>query len=255
MLLAARSPLAPALTQTDQAVAAPRRWHVLAAFPTALYARHARAGVLAVVTSDGLALPTAWRLPIPSSTVRWGVVAGDQIVTTPDQIHLPHSTIRAVRAWRPARVRRAGEARVALPSRWYADRIGRGSGLTPQGDDEICGALLVAAALGDPQPRTLAERLLSRTTSLSAALVTAAASGYAVPAVVSYVDAILGGTAEDADRLRADVAAIGHTSGAGLLRGIDLALAARDTPGPSEGRDHTAYDHDHPFSPKEPVRA
>ena len=51
--------------------------------------------MLAVVTSDGLALPTAWRLPIASAAVHWGVAAGDRVVTHGHEIRLPRHTIRA----------------------------------------------------------------------------------------------------------------------------------------------------------------
>lgn len=221
MLPAARSPLAPA---PGPGV---RSWRVLGAFPTALYAAHPDQGVLAVVTADGLALPTAWRLPVASPEIDWGVAVGERIGVDSAVIRLPHSEIRAVRTWRPARVRRVTELVArdcdGASQAWLRERVGRGPGLTPEGDDEVCGALLVAYAVGDPVPGAAARRLLDRTTTLSASLIGAAIDGYAVPGLVTYADAALRGVPTHA--MRAAVARIGHTSGAALLRGVDHAIA------------------------------
>lgn len=246
MLLAARSPLAPAGTgQAGRTSGSPLRWRVLAAFPTALYLHRRDLGVLAVVTSDGLALPTAWRLPIVSAAVDWGVGAGDTIVTTGDEIRLSRVTIRAVRSWRPAQVRPVGPARLRVDGDWIGERIGRGEGLTPEGDDEICGALLVAHAVGEQSLAAPATAQLARTTALSASLIEAAAQGYGVPALVSFVDAVLAGDPE-AGGLREQVLAIGHTSGEALVRGVCAAL-----PTPSRLTLTEAV----PPLPKESVRA
>lgn len=231
MLPAARSPLAPRAGVAESG--AIERWTVLGAFPTAVYLHRHGSGVLAVVTSDGLALPTAWRLAVPSRDVEWGVSPGDQVGVSTDRITLPLNDIHAVRAWRPARVRRRSSSRVWLRASWFAERIGRGEGLTPEGDDEICGALLVAYAVGDPALAAAVLPLLPRTTALSASLIEAAAQGYAVPPLVAFVDAVTTGDPMAAAR-RPAVAAIGHTSGAALLRGVDLALTAVG--------DHPAYD-------------
>ena len=57
---------------------------------------------------------------------------------------------------------------------------------------------------------------------------TTAAQGYAVPAVVAYVDAVVGHDQRTADRVRPQIEAIGHTSGPALLRGIHAATARID---------------------------
>jgi Protein of unknown function (DUF2877) len=117
--------------------------------------------------------------------------------------------------------------------------LGLGAGLTPQGDDVLAGLLVTLhAALAT---RRLARRFgdlvtsqaATRTTSLSAALLRDAADGFAVPALVDFVDALYEiGPADRAGRptthrTLADVAvpllAVGHTSGAALAHG---ALAA-----------------------------
>lgn len=182
--------------------------------------------MLAVVTSDGLALPTAWRLPIASAAVHWGGAAGDRGVTHGHEIRLPRRTIRAVRTWRPARVR-VREHPIDLhgpPLGWARERIGRGPGLTPEGDDEVCGALLVAYAAGDPRLALATQPLLSRTSALSASLLRAAADGYAVPDLVTYVQARFDADVDLASQARAAVLTIGHTSGDALVRGVDTTL-------------------------------
>jgi hypothetical protein len=115
--------------------------------------------------------------------------------------------------------------------------VGAGPGLTPSGDDAVCGALLVLHGLGRCVPSAL-DSAAVRTTSLSAALLSAARQGYAVPEVVRLVDAVLdevvdarvGGAA-----LRAalpDVLAIGHSSGRDLVAGVVGALRAWTAAGP-----------------------
>jgi hypothetical protein len=132
--------------------------------------------------------------------------------------------VTLVRTVRPAQVRRVAGGRPHTPLRSERRRqlVGRGPGLTPEGDDELAGHLLVLAAVGGAVPDLEPE--LHRTTALSASLLRAAARGYAVPEVVAYVDAVLAGDAATEDLLRPQVGAIGHTSGPALLRGIDTAL-------------------------------
>lgn len=236
MPFAARSPLAPPVG-AEQLV-----WHVLAAFPTALYLHHPERGLLPLVTADALALPTAWRLPDSSTRMRWGVAAGDVIESLDHCILLPAGPVRAVRTWRPARVRRSGSYAVELPPSWAADRLGGGRGLTPEGDDEICGALLVAFAGHDTSIADAVLPQLDRTTALSASLVRAAAQGYAVPALVAYTDARLSGNRAAAGAARHAVDDIGHTSGPALIRGVEIAIAHRQI-------------HQSPSLTKEPARA
>lgn len=108
--------------------------------------------------------------------------------------------------------------------------LGLGPGLTPAGDDVLCGVLLGLRATGrDGDHAQLAGALpplLGRTTALSATLLRQAALGYAVPPVVALVDAWHRGP----DRahlveLGTGVASVGHTSGAALLLGLAAALA------------------------------
>lgn len=104
---------------------------------------------------------------------------------------------------------------------------GLGPGLTPAGDDLLCGALAGLHAASDPAAARLADvvRRLApvRTTRLSAALLVAAADGAALPELAALLAAPTPDRAAAAlRRLRA----VGHTSGACLGAGALLALRA-----------------------------
>jgi hypothetical protein len=117
---------------------------------------------------------------------------------------------------------------VALPDRvtpatvWSL--VGRGDGLTPLGDDVMCGWLAGHRALGVATPAVddVVRRLLPRTTTLSATLLECAMEGEVADALADLIRA-LGTTREPG--ARAVLAAVGHSSGAGLAHGLDLALA------------------------------
>lgn len=164
-------------------------------------------------------------------------------------------TVTSVREWRPARVRRnpavtsvstavklqiqeAATPHDATPLSAFSKSlmdldvsqtlaaarglIGGGPGLTPTGDDMICGALLAARSLGWSAPTSLLqnmEHLLPRTTALSAACIRSAFQGYAVTDVVRLVDATVQREVLTPS-LIASVVGLGHSSGADLLAGI-----------------------------------
>jgi hypothetical protein len=100
--------------------------------------------------------------------------------------------------------------------------VGRGDGLTPYGDDVICGwlALLRACGVATPAVDDAVRRALPRTTTLSGTLLECALAGEVADAVGSYLRAIAT-PAEPA--ARAALEAVGHSSGRGLAHGIDLA--------------------------------
>ena len=100
--------------------------------------------------------------------------------------------------------------------------VGRGSGLTPVGDDVLCGWLAVHRALGIATPAldVRLRDLLPRTTLLSGTLLDCAIRGEVVPQFREYV-AALGTPREDA--ATGALLAVGHTSGAGLLLGAGAA--------------------------------
>jgi hypothetical protein len=250
---------------------APRRATVLAAFPTALYLQvGGHADVLPVVTRDGLRLPTALAVATDLPTEGWSAQPGDEVRVGDGAVRLPGVTIRAVRSWRPHTVPRAtaslcagplaglslawrsparavGEALLGRGRSAYSladlvgTLVGAGPGLTPSGDDVLCGALLalrlhprgsehlVADLWRAVQPR------LTTTTSLSAALLREAADGCAAEPVVRLLEqlASLETPGDDptsaGDAVRA-VLAIGHTSGADLLGGLAGCLDALAAP-------------------------
>ncbi len=103
--------------------------------------------------------------------------------------------------------------------------VGYGDGLTPYGDDVLCGWLAVYRAAGHASAEVDAavRDRLHLTTSFSAALLDCALHGEVIPEFAAYVVAL--GT-EDEDRAAARLRAVGHTSGAGLLEGARWALAA-----------------------------
>ena len=141
---------------------------------------------------------------------------------------------------RPVRVGRLVDATVpalpgptttpaAVPGDLVGSRIGRGDGLTPYGDDELCGWVAVHRAAGVATDEVDAEvrAVLDRTTLLSATLLDCALHGEVVPEVAAYVAAV--GTPAETDRASA-LARIGHSSGRGLLAGARLALTRLGLP-------------------------
>ena len=102
--------------------------------------------------------------------------------------------------------------------------VGNGGGLTPLGDDVLCGwlAVLVATDRLTDDVTTAVRASLDRTTLLSATLLDCALHGEVLPEFAAYV-AALGTPAEDAAAQA--LHAIGHTSGAGLWWGARHALS------------------------------
>lgn len=243
----------------------PRRGVVLACFPTATYLRveddAGRAQVLPVVSCDALLLPTAARLGLPSAHLSWPLGVGDPVLVGGGRISGSGLELRSVRAWRPGRVERAsgrpaGGVVGLLPEGGVlaelcadltagalagervddhvAGLVGAGLGLTPSGDDALCGVLLALRAWAPSiEPLAAAARAVDRyrhrTTDLSASLLGAAAVGYAVPEVVSLVQTLSASGPEglgSLDERLAAVLAIGHTSGRDLVAGLAGAVRA-----------------------------
>jgi hypothetical protein len=218
----------PAAASTAAAVPVPgERWRVLGAFPAAVYLGGPGRAVLPVVAADGLLLPNAWRLPAVSADLAWGVAPGESVPVGVDgALRIGPHRVRAVRSWHPRPVRRTARAhREWDAAAWVVERIGLGDGLTPEGDDEVCGALLVAHSVGDRRLASAVEPLLARTTDLSAALLRCAGEGLAVPQLTAFADALIGGDHALAARLRPAVLSVGHSSGPALVRGVEEALA------------------------------
>jgi hypothetical protein len=110
------------------------------------------------------------------------------------------------------------------------DLVGRGDGLTPFGDDVLCGWLALHRAVGVPTPAVddAVRRALHRTSTLSATLLECALAGEVADPVASYLRDL--GTPRE-HQTRAALESLGHSSGRGLAHGLDLAradLAARE---------------------------
>jgi hypothetical protein len=138
----------------------------------------------------------------------------------------PHLSVRASRV--TAAVLR-GERTVASAA--VATLLGRGPGPTPAGDDALRGVLLGLGAQGceaAQQARALlwsvTRHQLDCTTDISAALLSAASLGHAVPQVVGLVQAVTRGDVATAARHLPRVLAIGQSAGIDLLAGFAGAL-------------------------------
>jgi hypothetical protein len=111
------------------------------------------------------------------------------------------------------------------------DLVGRGEGLTPLGDDVLCGWLAAHRALGVATPAVdhAVRRTLSRTTTLSATLLECALAGEVAGLVGTYLRALgapYSGGVDEATTARIALTALGHSSGAGLAHGVDVAVSA-----------------------------
>lgn len=106
--------------------------------------------------------------------------------------------------------------------------IGRGPGVTPSGDDILAGAILAHTALGTPGIGAAAARIVQlsagRTTAAAVTSTRGAADGRAAEPLRRALVALAAGG--DAGPELRSVLALGHTSGADLLRGLHDALIA-----------------------------
>jgi hypothetical protein len=116
-----------------------------------------------------------------------------------------------------------GAERPPQPPLNVAELVGRGDGLTPYGDDVLCGWLAVHRAAGraTPEVDTAVRDLMGTTTLLSATLLDCAMHGEVIPEFAAWLGA-LGTPAEESQA--ALLARVGHTSGRGLLEGATRAL-------------------------------
>jgi hypothetical protein len=112
-----------------------------------------------------------------------------------------------------------------------AAMLGRGDGLTPLGDDVLCGWLAAHRALGVATPEVdgAVRAGLARTTLLSATLLDCALEGEVLPELGDWLVAVAaapgaGAVAGHAWAAARALLAVGATSGAGLMAGALLAL-------------------------------
>jgi hypothetical protein len=120
-----------------------------------------------------------------------------------------------------ALLRREGLAAAA------AALAGRGTGLTPAGDDVLAGLLLVARATAGPrhEARLVALARRARTHDISRAFLEWAARGRSLAALHDLVDACADGDTSGARKARARLASVGRTSGLDLAYGVLVASA------------------------------
>lgn len=249
----------------------PRDATVLAAFPTAVYLAADDGHVLAVEASDGVGLPNALRLRRPASGLALGDVPVSSVLRVgDDRVELPGTTVVVDRwvdhTYVPADVdpvvlerrlvgldatiaeraplegglvARTGGLVAALvtsdldaAAEHARGLVGLGPGLTPSGDDLLCGALAAVHTLAprlaltdlDALATELGERLLvdaaARTTALSATLLLHAHRGQLARPARAVLRGLLGRTpvppALDA------LLAVGHSSGRDLAVGLSL---------------------------------
>ena len=196
------------------------------------------AGFVALVTAPGTPwLPNALALG-PGPTVVWDpfvapiepgpalAARGNAIldalgVAPPAAIAaaLADTATRPPRAAVAALVAALGSGDVAARRRAALALLGRGPGLTPEGDDLLAGAAIVAAAVGDPLALPPALRTL--TTPLSATLLELAAAG----AGPLPVHALLDPVRDDWRAALRELEALGASSGRAIALGVGAAAA------------------------------
>jgi hypothetical protein len=178
----------------------------------------------------GIVDATAARVPCALRTTSLLGVAGDRAEITDGVLRvdgvpvvvgrLLDVTVPALTTARTA-LRPSSETEPA--GSWWERLVGAGEGLTPYGDDVLCGWLAVHRAAGVATPRVDegVRSLLHRTTLLSATLLDCAMLGEVLPEFATWVRR-LGTPGEPA--AAAALGNIGHTSGRGLLAGARRAL-------------------------------
>ena len=236
-------------------VAGPRRQAtVLHSGPSAVYL-DVSGGCLAVLARHAVLVPCGVRTPLPALP---GTRPGDAGFVGGGWVMLPSCAVSVdtvVPAWAPsltpvaaawgsARLgewvqRRLAGVRAALPGEALqalaagdpgsvTALLGLGPGLTPLGDDVLCGWLAAAAASQhaavDGVRREVARQAARRTTTLSATLLTCASRGEAVPQFGALLGSMAATDGVGLERSADQVLRIGDTSGAGLLLGALLAL-------------------------------
>jgi hypothetical protein len=155
-----------------------------------------------------------------SARVRGGVLHLDDVAVAVGRItdvHVPK--LRSL-----PRMTLVDEPLQADPWSSVSRLVGAGDGLTPYGDDVLCGWLAIhrAAGVATPAVDAAVRGLLDRTTLLSATLLDCALHGEVLPEFSAWVSAI--GTPREPGAA-ATLEAVGHTSGRGLLAGARRGLA------------------------------
>jgi hypothetical protein len=219
---------------------------LLGSFPTAGYLQLGSGTVIAVLTSDAVQLPIGVTLPWSSSELDLPGLIGPGVVASGPELRLGRLRI-AVRGRREAALRYCGrpvqltgpvgfEVWDALdldradpfgdPTAAVGRLLGRGPGLTPAGDDLLCGALAASVLFGI-EACGLAEAVRNRladldggTTSLSRQLLLRAAAGDGLPELQQLGRALCQLDPVPVEAAWRRLLAIGHSSGAALGAGL-----------------------------------
>lgn len=213
---------------------------------------------LAVLAADAVRVPCGVRTSMPALP---HAVPGDEVVVHDGSIELPGCEVMLTKlldttapvltsasvAWGAERLDRCVSPRLADARHTMPDHalsrlaagdpdsvgalLGLGPGLTPLGDDVLCGWLATAVAHRHPALDDVRSTVLleapRRTTTLSATLLDCASRGEGVPEFHGLLSAV---AIQDAAAVEQSVdllLGIGETSGAGLLLGALLALGGR----------------------------
>jgi len=229
---------------------------LLGSFPTACYLRLGSGAVIAVLTSDAVQLPIGLTLPWSSSRLDLRTVSrgGEPAVRpgTPPEVRLGRLRVAAT-GRRDAGLRYCGRPveipalpgglsdvlsdtvdPFVSPDAAVAALLGRGPGLTPAGDDLLCGALAATRLFGIPGTQ-LADAVRNRlalplsTPDLSRQLLLSALAGDGLPELQQLAEAMC--ARAGVERAWRRLLRIGHSSGAalaaGLLAGARQAAATR----------------------------
>lgn len=235
----------------------PGQLRVLGAFRTAVYLQLPSDEVFAVLTDDAIRLPIGLVLGASSRALpldrhgqaanlapgsvrlgglrvriadRWSARLSPVGYPSPEQLELardwsdrlaPVTGIDAddVRALTTAATAHQAAAAVGAV-------LGRGPGLTPSGDDVLCGMLAGAVLFGAPREpiaRAVLDQLAARlraTTSLSRQLLLRAVAGDAIPETAAFAAALCGSEATDTADACARLAEVGASSGIALGLGV-----------------------------------
>lgn len=238
-------------------VAGPRRVaQVLHAGRSAVYVDLA-GSCIAVLAARAVQVPCGVRTMLPALPQ---VAAGDEAVVLDGSVELPGCEVTVTdivdttvpvlsadsAAWGGEQLARLASPRLrstreALPATALTQLasgdpdavtslLGLGPGLTPLGDDVLCGWL--AAAVSHRHPAiddvrsTVELEGRRRTTTLSATLLSCAARGEGVPEFRALLRGVAGGNVPAVEQSVDLILRVGETSGEGLLLGALLALEA-----------------------------
>ncbi len=196
---------------------APAAWPVPAA-PDALDA--------AIVEMLGIArqmLPVEGLLPLVLAD--GGTMAGAGAF---ERIAAPR--LERLECWLRGRLDSDADAAGAPP----VDLLGLGPGLTPSGDDALCGAMLALDAIASPRAAGAQSQLAAAvgrnsgeaTTALSAQFLAAAIEGQGNAVLHAFVAALIGGEVDLLPAALEKLARVGHSSGLDAAAGVILVLRA-----------------------------